>query len=69
MFTDFFITNFLLYLPDILPQNFGGIKYYSFLKRHQLGYIDIFYVKLCILFSWFNKIIVFLQNQLNNKRL
>lgn len=23
-----FFTNFLLYLPDILPKNFGGIGYY-----------------------------------------
>ena len=44
-------------------------KLSGILKRHQLGYIDTFYVKLCILFSRFNKIVVFLQNQLNNKRL
>ena len=31
-------------------------KLSGILKRHQLGYIDTFYVKLCILFSRFNKI-------------
>lgn len=69
MLTDFFYYKLSSLLTRYTPKNFGGIGYYSFLKRHQLGYIDTFYVKLCILFSWFNKIIVFLQNQLNNKRL
>ena len=44
-------------------------RFLTFRQLFNFDNNDTFYVKLCILFSRFNKIIVFLQNQLNNKRL
>ena len=60
-------TFFFTYL--IYFQKFGGNRILFIFKTTLTRIYRYFYVKLCILFSRFNKIIVFLQNQLNNKRL